>query len=427
MDGSWFDGVVQVGDDNTTASEAALFLSFDQQGFEVVGPGPGQRRRVPWTAVARVSLGVTHACDHGGFVTPIEVGTAEQTSLFLLPSERPESVHIRALDRQLATWSTSEGGHSGAPVTAPAPPGLGPYGLAGYGSGAYGVPPAFPAGWDRPRPVRPRRTRRKAMLVIGSALVVAGVGLALALSDAGSRTPAGAPGAPRLSSDQQLADQLMLSRNDLPRGWTVNTDSSGSNSQQMRTAEAAIANTFAGCMGITDQQGAVVLGGPASDQTAHTSSPVFVAPASAQKPGFAFELQTSARIVRTHRDEQDDAALYANSRYPQCVATAVAAEVQLGANSASGQNDQPGPASASVVDLHAPAGEQLSGLLISFTVSDGSTPVPVEVEDVSLGTDRIEADLQAFSVGGEIPRDVLSSSVWTFEQRVASRGTGLAV
>ena len=406
MDGSWFDGVVQVGDAQaTTAHEAALFLSFDQRGFEVVGPAPTQRRQVLWTAVTRVSLGVTHACDHGGFVTPIEVETAEQTSRFLLPSERPESVHIRALDRQLATWSTSDGGHPGAPVAAP----------------------AFPAGSDRPQPVRPRRARRKAMLVIGSALVVAGVGLAFALSDTGTGTPAGAPAAPRLSSDQRLADQLMLSRNDLPHGWTVNTGASASNSQQMRTAEAAIAKAFAGCMGITDQQGAVVLGGPASDQTAQTSSPVFVAPASAQNPGFAFELQTTARIVRTHRNEQDDAALYANSRYPQCVATAVAAEVQLGANSASGQNDQPGPASATAVDLHAPAGEQLSGLLITFTVSDRSTPVPVEVEDVSLGTDRIEADLQAFSIGGEIPSDVLSSSVWTFEQRVASRGTGVAV
>jgi hypothetical protein len=426
MDGSWFDGVVQVGDAQTTG-EAALYLAFDQRGFEVVGPAPAQCRQVPWTAVARVSLGVTHACDHGGFVTPIEVETAEQTSRFLLPSERPKSVHIRALDRQLATWSTSDGGSPGAPVAAPAPHGVGPAGLAAYGSGAYGVQPAFPAGWDRPQPVRPRRTRRKAMLVIGSALVVAGVGLALALSDTGTGTPAGAPGAPRLSSDQRLADQLMLSRNDLPHGWTVNTDASGSNSQQMRTAEAAIARAFAGCMGITDQQGAVVLGGPASDQTAQTSSPVFVAPASAQNPGFAFELQTTARIVRTHRNEQDDAALYANSRYPQCVATAVAAEVQLGANRASGHNDQPGPASATAVDLHAPAGEQLSGLLISFTVSDRSTPVPVEVEDVSLGTDRIEADLQAFSIGGEIPSDVLSSSVSTFEQRVASRGTGVAV
>jgi hypothetical protein len=426
MDGSWFAGVVEVGEAKaTTAGEAALFLSFDQRGFEVVGPGPGQRRQVPWAAVARVSLGVTHACDHGGFVTPIEVETVEETSRFLLPSERPGSVPIHTLDRQLATWSTSDG-NPGPPVAAPAPPGVGAYGPAAYGSGAYGVPPALAAGSDRPRPVRPRRTRRKAMLVIGSALVVAGVGLALSLSHAGSGTPAGAPGAPRLSSDQRQADQLMLSRNDLPPGWTVNS-ASESNSQQMRSAEAAIAKAFAGCMGITDQQGSVVLGGPAGDQTAQTSSPVFVAPASAQNPGFAFELQTTARIVRTHRDEQDDAALYANSRYPQCVATAVAAEVQLGANNASGQNDQPGPASASVVDLHAPAGEQLSGLLISFTVSDRSTPVPVEVEAVSLGTDRIEADLQAFSIGGDIPSDVLSPSLWTFEQRVASRGTGVAV
>jgi hypothetical protein len=195
----------------------------------------------------------------------------------------------------------------------------------------------------------------------------------------------------------------------------------------MRSAESAITKAFARCMGITDQKGSVVLGGPASDQTAQTSSPVFVAPSSPEEPGFAFELQTAARIVRTHRNEQDDAALYANSRYPQCVATAVAAEVQLGANNASGQNDQPGPASATMVDLHAPAGEQLSGLIIAFTVSDRSMPVPVEVEAVSLGTGRIEADLQAFSIGGRIPTDVLAPSVSTFEQRVAGNGRSAVV
>ncbi|HEY7946313.1 MAG TPA: hypothetical protein VID75_01485 [Acidimicrobiales bacterium] len=409
VNGSWFEGVVQVGDiRRMTATGEGLSLSFDERGMEVGGPRPGERRPVPWAEVTRVSLGVAQAGAHGGFATPIEIESVGGIARFLIPSEHLESAEISALDRQLAAWSTSDG----AQLPAPAP---------------HGLLPAFPEGPDRPPAVRPRRSRRRATLVVGVVLVLSGIGLAFALSGTGTGVRATPARAPRPSSDQRLADQLMLSRSDLPHGWTINTDSGSGNSPQMRSAESAITKAFARCMGITDQKGSVVLGGPASDQTAQTSSPVFVAPSSPEEPGFAFELQTAARIVRTHRNEQDDAALYANSRYPQCVATAVAAEVQLGANNASGQNDQPGPASATMVDLHAPAGEQLSGLIIAFTVSDRSMPVPVEVEAVSLGTGRIEADLQAFSIGGRIPTDVLAPSVSTFEQRVAGNGRSAVV
>jgi hypothetical protein len=49
----------------------------------------------------------------------------------------------------------------------------------------------------------------------------------------------------------------------------------------------------------------------------------------------------------------------------------------------------------------------------------------VVVELVVLGSDRIEAQLQALAVDGPMPGAVVSGSVATFEQRVAARGHGL--
>ncbi len=445
-----FDGVSQVGGvDPGPGGAADRSLFFDQLGVDITGPPRGEHHLVPWTTVTRVSLGVTEADPDGGFATPIEIESVADVTRFLIPSEHLQSVQIAALDHHLATWSGSGTRPLPAPPpSAPSPLGSradgsvwpvpfgsascapGPYSSASYPPVSYGDPRTsdggLPGAHDPPA-VKPKRTRRKATLVLALALLVAGVGLAFGLSAGGPVQRAAIRVAPRLSPDQQLVNQLMLTRSDLPHGWTVNTNTAGSGSQKMQNAEIAVTRAFARCMGITDQQGAIVLGGQATDQTAQTASPIFVAPTSGAPAGFALELQTAASIVRTHLDEQSDFALYANPQYPQCAATAVASELQLGANNASGHNGQPGPATASVLHLPAPAGEQLSGLLMTFTVSDGSASVPVEVEAVSLGTDRIEAALQAFAIGGRIPTGVLAGSLSAFEQRVAGDGKSAVV
>jgi hypothetical protein len=409
-----FDGVTRTPATGQHTGGERFSLFFYGTGVEVSEPPSGQPHLVPWTAVTRVSLGVALPYPGGGFVTPIEVESVDEVMRFLIPWETPGSVRIAALDEQLARWSGArDHRRAGHPVWAP-PPGIPPSGP----QSTNGVPP----GSEGPATVRPRRTRRRALLVMGIFLLAAGVGLALVLSKATDGRRATTHAAPRLSPDQQLADQLMLTRNDLPHGWTINTSSAGSDSRKAQRAAAAITGTFARCMGISDQQAAIVLGGQASDQTAQTSSPIFVAPSAADHPGFAFELQTAATIVRTHGDEQNDFALFANPQYPQCAGTAVAAELQLGANSASGLTERAGPATVSVLDLPAPAGEQLSGLLMTFTVSDQSTSVPVEVEALTVGSDRIEANLQAFAIGGQIPAGALTGSVAAFEQRVAGEG-----
>jgi hypothetical protein len=254
------------------------------------------------------------------------------------------------------------------------------------------------------------------------ALIVSGLALALWLSATGSRTFANPVRAP-LTPDQRLVAQLMLTRSDLPAGWKVQRDNAGSGrSSVVQRGEVEITRTLARCMGIADQQAAIVLGGGATDQTAQSSSPIFVAPSSTGNPGFAVELQTAATAVRTHHDEQTDFSLLGNPRYPPCAAAAVASELQLGINATSGGNDLPGPPTVSVLELPAPAGEQVSGLVITFTVSDGSTTVPVEVETIALGSDRIEANLQSFAVAGQIPGDVFEASVQAFEQRIATGG-----
>ncbi len=102
--------------------------------------------------------------------------------------------------------------------------------------------------------------------------------------------------------------------------------------------------------------------------------------------------------------------------------TALAAETQLGADNASGRHGRPGASTVSPVDVPAPAGEQARGVLVSFTVSDRSASVPVQVESVWLGHDRIEASMQALAIGGQIPSDVLDGPLTVFEQRVATEG-----
>jgi hypothetical protein len=66
-------------------------------------------------------------------------------------------------------------------------------------------------------------------------------------------------------------------------------------------------------------------------------------------------------------------------------------------------------------------------LRVTCQVYDHGSAVPVEVDAVFLGSGRIEADVEAFAVGGRIPDDIVLSSVAAFEQRVAAQGSGVQV
>jgi hypothetical protein len=178
-------------------------------------------------------------------------------------------------------------------------------------------------------------------------------------------------------------------------------------------------------MGISRDQASTVLGGRALDQTAQTASPIFIAPSASVSNGSAVELQTAATVVRSEGDEQADFALFNSPKYPRCVATASAAELQLGVDQTSGGHEQPGPVTVSTVALPHSSDVQLSALLMSFTVKAGEVSVPVQVESIALGTRRVEAGLQVFAIGGTIPD--LSRSFSTFQQRVATGGKSSVV
>jgi len=143
--------------------------------------------------------------------------------------------------------------------------------------------------------------------------------------------------------------------------------------------------------------------------------------------GSALELQTAATVVHSHHDEQSDFSLFGNPRYPQCAAAASAAELQLGVDQTSGGHDRPGPASVSPVNFPGPVGVQESGLIVAFNVKDGPASLPVQVESISLGANRVEASLQVFAIGGQIPNTALTAALSTFEQRVASGGKSSVV
>ena len=434
-----FDSVAVVEGAGPVASRTeGLTLVFDEQGVEITGPPErGDQRLVRWADVTSMSIGVMAPDPAGHVVLPVDMASAGRAQLLLIGTDPVRTVQLWALGEWLARrpvpplwspWPPAVAPAGAFPVYGAAPYPVAPYGAAPYPVAPYGSPYRSPAGARDQTPPRRSRRRRLATLFVGIAFLLGAVGLALGLSRPGAWSTAVAPAAPRLSSDQRLADSLMLTHGDLPQGWSVSTDNSGSgNSHHDQTVEQEITDAFSRCMGITDDQGAVLLGGQAADQTAQSTSPIFIGPSPTAQPGYTLELQTAADIVRTHDDEMSDLSLLARPGYPQCSANAVASELQLGVNDATGGNDQPGPATASVLGLPSPAGVQTVGLVITFTVSDRSTPLPVEVESVNLGSDRIEAQLQAFAVGGSIPSDALTAPLSTFEGRVVGQGKSVAV
>jgi hypothetical protein len=220
----------------------------------------------------------------------------------------------------------------------------------------------------------------------------------------------------------------MLTQADLPQGWQVAKDvGNAATSPAVQQGETQITKALARCMMISESQAAIVLGGQATDQTAQTASPIFVAPSSSAVAGSALELQTAATVVQSHHDERSDFSLFGNPRYPRCAAAAAAAELQLGVDQTSGGHDHPGPASVAPVNLPGPNGVQEAGLIVAFSVKDGSASLPVQVESISLGANRVEASLQVFAIGGQIPTDALAAAFSTFEQRVASGGKSSVV
>ena len=273
---------------------------------------------------------------------------------------------------------------------------------------------------------RSKRARRTVTLVVALCLLVGGIGLAVGLSLTSTKHGPEVATVPSPPADLGLARELMLTKADLPPGWRVATDGgAGANSPAVQRGQDRITLALARCMGITKDQAATVLGGRAPDQTAQAASPIFIAPTASVSNGSAVELQTAAAVVHSHHDEQADFALFHSPRYPQCVATASAAELQLGVDQTSGATEQPGPVTVSALRLPDATGVELSGLLMAFTVKAGEVSVPVQVESISLGSQRVEAGLQVFAIGGTIP-DMLASFS-TFEQRVASGGKSSVV
>ena len=411
-----FDDVDQLGGrTHGPGDQRGLALVFDRLGVEVTGPGPGARLFVPWSEVTWSSIGEEGVGADGRAATTLELESGAGLVQYVVRSDEPMAVQMAGLDARVARWAgqgppcPEPGETAGPSVVGPSPPSaVGPARTDVVGEG----------------PTGPRRSRRTATLVVALALLASGIGLAIALSTAAPDTAATrAVAVPTAPSDVHMARLMMLTQADLPQGWRAAKDEGNvANSPSVQRGESQITRSLAGCMGITESQAAIVLGGQAPDQTAQTASPVFVAPSSSAAAGSALELQTAASVVHSHHDEQSDFSLFANPRYPQCAATASAAELQLGVDQTSGGHDQPGPATVSPVDLPGPSGLQESGLIMAFSVKDGSASLPVEVETISLGADRVEASLQVFAIGGQVPNDALSAAFSTFEQRVASGG-----
>jgi hypothetical protein len=390
-----------------------LTLLFDAVGFIIVGPAPGVSRRVEWSAVAGVEVGLVVSGTDGGIATPLDVSSAGKTVRFMLPASRVSPAQVSLLERRLGQWRP---GSSPQPVGELAP--------------SYGRPTIGPVGpgWA----IQPvdhlvehalRRRRKVVGMSLSLLLVLVGVGVWVGLATTGQSSRS-TTSTIRPSPDQQLARNTMLAQTDLPSGWQISPGGSGGTSAADRKAERHIAATFQKCMRVTADQATTALGGQSRDQTAQAQSPIFVGPAAGSVSGAATELQSTSAVVRTHADEKNDYAVYANPRYAQCNATAGAAEAQIGVNDTSGGHDKPGPAEGHVVSIPPFPGEQVLEVESTFTLNSGGQAIVVQDYQVLVAGDRVEAALGAFAVGTVFPTDVLSTSASTLEHRVASVGPG---
>jgi len=452
------DGVALVGrTDQGPASVVGLALVFSDLGITIVGSQPGSERHLPWSTVVAASCGAPVSTPSGRDATPFDLTTADRTLRFLVDGDRVPGPTIAVLQARLARWapgrtvSIPPGQPARPPASGPAPPAApvewwppppnGPpvAGVAALAAppspvnpyGPYGAmpPPGLPVPYGSPAygsmagiraPASPERTRRWPLLAGAVVVLLAAVGLAIGLSSGHSHRSAAAPA---VSADQHLADQLMLTSADLPDGWTV-AGNPGVTSSHDAATEQQIDLTFTQCMGLDEDQAAALLGGQASDQTAQSSSPVFLGPAGGTGSTSGLELQTAAAIVRTHSDELRDFALFDSPKYPQCLGAMTGSEMQLSVNDATHGTAKPTTPIATVVALTAPAGEQVFGITISFDVTEDSSTLPVVVDQLVVGSDRAEGQLVAFGLGGPFPGDVLSSSIATFEHRMSTQGGG---
>ena len=452
-----------------------MTLLLDERGIASSGPKRRRRAVLPWSEVTRVSFGDSTPDVGGRTEVPIEVESRTGRFRYVVRSDHPLSVAMAALEMQVRRWGVpvETTPASAAPLAFPLPP---PQpvpslpvpddtpaepvdtstdtatDLSDHPTEVSDTPaepvdtstdaPARLVGGsvDLPDPSnamsapdlatlvpappdRPKRTRRTATLVVALSLLVSGIGVAVGLSLTSPSSTVTPPAHPTSSADHRLAEQLILTRADLPSGWrTAQGGGATANSPAVRRGEAGITRTLAHCMGISQSQASVVLGGRAADQTAQASSPIFVAPTPSASAGSALELQSAATVVRSHQDEQADFALLSNSKYPQCAATAAAADLQLGVDQTSRGSDQPGPATVSRVTLPGPGGVQTNGLLMAFSVKAGAASVSVQVESIWLGSHRVEANLQIFAIGGQIPTDTVVAPISAFQERVASGG-----
>jgi hypothetical protein len=435
-------------------------LVVADRGVTLLGPLPGARRRLSWAGLTAGWCGGQEVAPDGRVITPFELTSPNWTVRLLLDRHQGDPGQIDQLRFRLPVWLRTSSAQPPRPtslgvadgprpvpslddvvpfrtmppvptpsVVLPPPPAGRPatavipgwYGPGWYGQRPFAPPPIPGLGYGGFAPA-PKRRRRTLVLVVALLLLASGVTLGVVLGSQPRHTTSALPFITPITPDQHLAATVMLTQGDLPSGWQVATDTGSSNSSSDQRAQATISRQFVQCMGITADQGATALGGAASDQTAQTASPVFADSGTSRGSGTALELQTAAAVVKTHRDELQDFALFTSPKFPQCDATAAAAQLQLGVNDLTGTPAAPGPATGKVIGLTTFGAEQVLGVSMTFTITEGSGPISVVVNQLQLGADRIEAQLVTFAIGAPFPSDVLFSSIATLEHRLVVAG-----
>ncbi len=466
-----FDGVDQPGGPDDRPDRRNMTLVFDERGIETSGRETRHHAFVPWSQVVGVTFGAEVDGPDGGVETPIEVESTGGPAHYVVRSDHPLAVMVPALEEQVSRWAaatpdepdpTASSGLVTAwapppprhpppvaqPAAQPAGPGapspwpppaavdpalagflLAPPGLESptghprpvpYSVGPYG-PDGAPADPAHRKRTHRKRTHRTATLVVALCLLVSGIGLAvgLSLSSAtggqevgdGSRPPDRSATGPGADADQSRSPRRLAGGHRCRRRSDIARRAAGPGSDH--PGPGPVHGDHEGSGGHGPRWPGARPDGSGRLADLHSSHGVRVRRVGGGAPDGGDRGPQPPRRAGRLRP------------LPQRQVPAVRGD-GVGGRAPTGRGPDLGGNRAARtghrVARYAARFDRRRAVRPADGVhrESGEASVPVQVESISLGSDRVEASLQVFAIGGTIP-DV-SASFSTFEQRVASGG-----
>jgi len=276
-------------------------------------------------------------------------------------------------------------------------------------------------------PALRRRRRRWLIFSVVAIVALAGAGVALGLT--GDRSSPPGP-ISHTAGDHLVAQQIALTRSDLPTTWSVDRSPDGPLSGLLSTGNAtltpaqqqeadAVSTQYEVCMGIPASEDRI-FGTAGVQPTAQAASPAFAAPSGAD----TVEAGSTVAMFAQPSAVAADQVQIGSAAFPRCFGTALGQLLTAGSSTTTSSAVQVGTPQIETLALHQRAGVQSVGVQVVIPVVHSGTSTPLEFGVVMVDGGRAEATLLTFASPGTFPASLTSTLAGTLEANVAAYGAG---